>query len=391
MLNLPLFLAIIFLLVFLIGRILEKIRVPWIFAALLIGFFLAIYNPFSSITSSETFEFLAHLGMYSLLFMVGFELDFNELRRSGAFIMRATLFIIFLEAIAGSFLVHFVFGYGWFVSILVAMSFATVGEAILIPILDEFKIINTKLGQSIIGIGTLDDAIEVLVLVIVMVMVGSEGNSGSDGWLVVASLIILIILTYALTKFKKESRKFAFLKIEHLFLFVIFVFFLFIGIGEFAHASAIAALFAGAGLKNFLPKERLDFIESEIKAMCYGLFAPVFFVWVGLSMDIHYLITYPFLILLVVAVSKGSKLIGSYIIARKELGVRQSILLGIGLSVRFSTSIIIVKILFDNKIIGADLYSIIIASSIVFKFIIPVLFANLIVKWNVVETEGKTS
>jgi Kef-type K+ transport system membrane component KefB len=56
-------------------------------------------------------------------------------------------------------------------------------------------------------------------------------------------------------------------------------------------------------------------------------------------------------------------------------------LLGIGLSVRFSTSIIIIKILFESNLIGSELYSIIIASSIVFNFIIPILFSNLIAKW----------
>ena len=383
--NLALFLASVFILTFLIGRLVEKVRVPWIFAALLIGFCLAVYNPIPAVTSSETFEFLAELGMYFLLFMVGFELDINKLKKSGAFIVRSTFIIIMLEAIAGTLLIHFVFGYGWYISLLVSMSFATVGEAILLPILDEFKIINTKLGQSIIGIGTLDDIIEMLVLVLVMIKLGVKGESHGDGEIVIVSLGALMILSYGLTKFKKESRQFGFLKIENIFIFILFVFFLFIGIGKHAHASAIAALLAGVGLKNFLPAERLELIQSEIKTMCYGFFAPIFFVWVGLSMDINYLAAYPLLIILVVAVSNGSKLLGSYIMGRKELGTRQSILLGIGLSVRFSTSIVLVKIIYENKLIDADLYSVIIASSMAFKFIVPVLFANLIVKWKVVE------
>lgn len=383
--NIALFLAFVFVLTFLIGRLMEKIRVPWIFAALLIGFSLAIYNPFPSVTSSETFKFLAELGMYFLLFMIGFELNLKELIKSGRFIVRATFFIIFLEGIAGTLLVHFVFGYEWYISMLVAMSFATVGEAILLPILDEFGAVNTKLGQSIIGIGTLDDIIEVLVLVLVILLVGSSGNSHEGLLLVLVSLFALFFLTYGLTKLKSEGRKFRFLKIENLFVFVLSIFFLFIGVGEYAHAAAIAALLAGIGLKVFVPKERLEAVESEIKTMCYGFFAPLFFVWVGLSMDVKYLVAYPLSILLVVAVSKGAKLFGSYVIARKELGVKQSILLGIGLSVRFSTSLVIVKILFENKLIGSDLYSIIVASSIVFKFIVPVLFSRLLVRWKVVE------
>ena len=56
-----------------------------------------------------------------------------------------------------------------FLAILVALSFATVGEAVLIPILDEFRLTKTKLGQTIPGVGILDDVIEVLLLVFITV------------------------------------------------------------------------------------------------------------------------------------------------------------------------------------------------------------------------------
>jgi len=38
--------------------------------------------------------------------------------------------------------------------------------------------------------------------------------------------------------------------------------------------------------------------------------------------------------------------------------------------------------LLDHKIIGQELYSIIIASSIIFVIVIPLLFANLVSKWS---------
>ena len=49
----------------------------------------------------------------------------------------------------------------------------------------------------------------------------------------------------------------------------------------------------------------------------------------------------------------------------------------------FSTSLIIIKLLLDGGLIRNDLYSIIVASSIIFKFLVPVLFSNLLVKWKV--------
>ena len=382
MMNLFLFLSFMFLLTFILGRLIEKIRVPWIFAALLLGSLLAIYNPFTSATSSPEFIFLAQLGMYFLLFVVGFEIDLSKLRKQGKFIFKATFFIIFLEAFFGTLLVHFVFGYGWLISFVVALSFATVGEAVLIPILDEFRIVNTKLGQSIIGIGSLDDLIELFTLILVIFLIGSNGSAQHLNIVVILiSLFTLFGLAFGLTKFREEGRKFSFLDIENLFILILFILFLFLGIGEYAHATAIAALLSGIALKTFIPEKRLKTIESEVKTMCYGFFAPIFFLWVGSTMNMNYIVSYPLLILLVVGVSNTAKILGSWVIGKKELGTKESILLGIGLSVRFSTSIIIIKILFENGLIDVGLYSVIIASSIVFKFIVPVLFSNLIVRW----------
>lgn len=383
-----LFLALVFALIFVVGRLIEKIRVPWIFSALLIGASLAFYNPFQSVTSSEAFNLLAQLGLYFLLFIIGFEIDLNKMRKLGKFILKSTFFIIFLEGLFGTIVIHFVFGYELFISFIVALSFATVGEAILIPILDEFRIINTKLGQSIIGIGLLDDIIEIIILISVIFLIGSGVHSHGSISFTILALFVLFALTLGLTKLGEAGKKFNFLHIEVLFLFILFILFLFLGVGELAFAGPIAALLAGIALKTFIPEKRLLTIESEVKTMCYGFFAPIFFLWVGLSVDINYLIASPLLVLLVVVVSKGAKLLGSYIAARKELGLKQSILLGIGLSVRFSTSIIIVKILFDNGIIGVDLYSIIIASSIVFKFLVPILFSNLLVRWKVAPAQA---
>lgn len=377
--NVFLLIAAIFIVTLLLGRALEKIRVPWIFAALLIGAGLAVYNPFADITTSHTFELLARLGMYFLLFLVGLELNIGKLRQRSGFILRSVLVIILLEGLLGSLVVHFVFGYGWMVSALVALSFATVGEAILVPILHEFNLVNTPLGQSLIGIGTADDVAEILLLLVASILVGTQ--SQANVFLIILSLAVLILLTVGFTLFRKERDTFRFASIETLFLFVLFIFFVFIGVGEFGEAAPLAAILAGVTVRYSIPKQRLKFVDNEIKSLAYGLFAPLFFVWVGASMNIEYLVSFPLLILLVVAVSKGAKLLGSYVMGRKELGARGSILLGIGLSVRFSTSIIIITFLFDSNVIGTDIYSVIIASSIVFKFIVPLLFSFFAARW----------
>jgi Kef-type K+ transport system membrane component KefB len=184
-----------------------------------------------------------------------------------------------------------------------------------------------------------------------------------------------------LMKFKKERKRFKHTGVEPLFVFVVFVLFLFIGVGIYAEAAALAALLAGIGLRTFMPQDRLKVIESEVKTICYGFFAPIFFLMVGVSMDFTYLVTFPILIILIVLVSIAAKILASYISGKKALGKKDSILVGIGLSVKFSTSIVIISIFLENNLITPGLYSVIIASSMIFAFLIPILFARLLAKW----------
>jgi len=384
MFNLFLALSFLFLFTFVVGRLIEKVKVPWVFSALILGLILSIYNPYPNLLASKELTFLGDIGMYLLLFIIGLELNLKAMKKLGRFILKSTFIIILFEVLCSALLVHYAFYYNWFTSFVVALSFATVGEAILIPILDEFKIINTKLGQTIIGIGTLDDIFEVIALMLAMVLIGKQDATlygGINLLLVFLSLSAMFALTFTMKWFKRESNKFSVLKIETIFVFLLFILFLFLGIGAISDAQPVGALLAGIAVRIFLPSEKFKSIESELKTMTYGFFVPIFFVLVGASMNMSYILESPLLILLVIVVTSESKLVASYIVGRKELGIRSSTLLGIGLSVRFSTSIIIIKLLFENGVIHQEIYSVLIASTIIFTLFIPLVFSNLLVRW----------
>lgn len=370
--------TLLFTLIF--GRFMEKIRVPWVFAALLLGAIFAAFGPsFVLLTSSSTFTFLAEIGMYLLLFLIGLELNVDQMRKRLGFILPATCIIILSEGAIGALVVHAVFGYSWILSFLVALSFATVGEEILIPILQEFNMVNSALGQLIIGIGTVDDGFEIILLAFVSLLIGTWARA--DIWIVLGSLAAMFLLLALLLRLRTRPQQFRFKRIETLFPFVLALFFVFIGVGSFAQAAPLGAIMAGIGVRLFLPTARREMIESEIKSMAYGFFAPLFFVWVGAQLDIHYLFSSPLIVVLIMIISSGTKMLVSLLVGSRQLGLRGATLLGLGLSVRFSTSIIIIKVLFDHRLIGADVYSVIVASSIVFQFVIPVVFARLMAKW----------
>ena len=102
-------LAMMYLVAVCIGKLLERINIPWIFSALFFGIFVSWFNIFEP---NETFIFLGKLGMLFMLFMIGFELDTKNLKNQGKFIVTTTLFIILLDALLGSVVIRS-FGYPW--------------------------------------------------------------------------------------------------------------------------------------------------------------------------------------------------------------------------------------------------------------------------------------
>jgi len=389
--ELILFLAIVFLFIFLFGLFFEKIRVPWVFTALLLGLCLAFYNPFNQITSLPEFNFLANMGMYFLLFIIGFELNIKHILNQGKFIFQTTFAIILTETFFGTILIHFLFNTPWLTSILVASSFATIGEAVLLPILEEFKLLKTHLGQTILGIGVLDNFIEILTIIFASILVGKQTQFAQIN-LPTTILVILFLLTTVVfsIKFHKKINHFKFKDHSLLFLFLLVILFLFVGIGNIVDSSALGALIAGIVLKNIIPKKNEKIINATIKTITYGFFAPIFFLQVGLRTNINYLLTYPILVILIMLLTKATKLGSSYLMTHKKLGTKQSFILGISMCVKFSTSIVIIKYLFDNQLISSELYSILVGSSIAFKFLVPFLLSYLIPKWKISKQKDQT-
>ncbi len=368
-----------FLLTYLFGKLLEKIRIPWIFSSLLIGFGLSIYNPFTSITYSSTFDFLAELGMLFLLFIIGFELNIKKIFSHKGFTIKATICVVLAEVLVGTPLILFLFQVPFIVALLVASSFATVGESVLLPILDEFKLTNSRLGQTILGVGVLDDFLEILTIIVATALIGrSVGHTSINIWLIFIVLFGLFALVYISINLHKKIHTFKFKEIPSFFLFVLFFIFLFSGLGALVESAALGAILAGIALRNLVPSINLKFIESEIRTLSYGFLAPIFFIWIGLQTNFGYLIHQIHYVLIIAGAALIAKVGSSYLIGRKEIGGKESVIMGVSLTVKMSTSIVIIKLLYDAGFINPGMFSVLVASSILFTVLVPLVLPILI-------------
>ncbi len=371
------------------GYLLQKrLRMPWMFSCLFFGLILSALGFFRSTIESDPFKLLETLGMYLLLFIIGYSIDFKKMATLKSQIILGTAVIITFEGFFGSLLLYFVFPAGvnnsYLVALITAVAFATVGEAVLLPILNEFKIIKTTFGQLTLGIGTLDDIVEVLMLVAVAFLPGFLPMSLTQGFpdplMVLEDLGLLLILTFIIVKFGSKVGNV--LERNHLPSFIfslltLLVFFSFVALGNFVAESlaSVGAIFGGIVLRQLLPKERLYQNEQAIEFLGYTFLSPFFFLSVGASVSVASIIVSPLMVGLIILVANGSKYLSSVTLFRRLLGFKYASLMGIGLGIRFSTSLVVQFILLKSGLITLDLYSALIAASIVVTPVIIIAYS----------------
>ena len=313
------------------------------FSALFFGLLVSPSDFLKQLLQSEAFDVLVKLGMLVILFMIGFNLDLDEMRRLGKGIVKGTLMRTFLEGCLGSILMYLWFSEhvsnSYLIALITAFSFATVGEAVLLPILSEFNILNTAFGQLTLGIGTFDDVIEVLMLSLIVALPAllpkGQIQGLSDPLLIISVLCGLFLLAYVIItlgdKFRDVLKKNSdALYVHHLF--VLFVFFFFAALGGFVFEdlATIGAILGGIVTRHILPKEVLDENEKAINFLGYVFLSPLFFLSIGAKVALNSLLIRPSLILFVLLVANSPEYLTSFILFRNILGVKHSLLLGLG-------------------------------------------------------------
>lgn len=363
------------------GFLMQKyLRMPWIFASLFFGLAVAPFGFFKSTIESDLFKMLTTVGMYTLLFMIGFNFEFKKMKKLKRHIIMGTIVIMAMEGFFGSLLLYLAFpaevSYSYVIALITALSFATVGEAVLLPILAEFKVIKTTFGQLTLGIGTLDDILEVVLLGFVALLPGlsaiTQAANLPNPLFIGLDMVFLLLLTLSLVKNSakiKDGLSNHYVAPYVSSLLTVILFFSFVAIGGFVFEglATVGAILAGMVVRSLLPKERLYENERAIEFLGYVFLSPLFFFSIGASVSLPTLAIYPSLLLLIWLVSNSSKLFSSYILFKKMLGKKYSLLLGLGLCIRFSTSLIVQYTLYSANFISLALYSALVASAIFIK------------------------
>jgi len=373
------------------SMIFRRMHVPWV-VGLILGGIVIGPHAFDILTITPTIEFIGQIGLVFLMFMAGLETKLSSFRgfKGGllwlSFVNGAVPFVV------GTGLA-FLFGYGWISALLVGIIFISSSIAIVIPSLERYELLHTRLGQSVVMTSVIQDVASLVLLSLVLQNI----NPVTDIPLFIFYPLVfgmLVFLRYLIPKvrlffadtvqsasdlFQQEFRS------TFLILMGTVITFELLGLHPI-----IAGFFVGLILSDSIKSAVL---KEKIRTISYGVFIPAFFIIIGAQVNIEILSDFRGSLLLIIAIIAGSvlsKFLSGWI-GGKMIGFSsdQALLFGVSSIPQLSTTLAVAFASLSLGFIDQKLITAMVALSIMTVIISPALTSLLATRIQEAATEGE--
>lgn len=289
--------------------ILQRLKlniIPVVVAEILMGLIIG-KSGFNLVEQDMWLETLSTLGFIFLMFLSGLEIDFSafsskkkrETLPNGKIEPKTfqTATIIFAAILVLSIGLSFLFVIAGFVdsAFLMTIIIATISLGVVVPTLKEANIMKSVIGQIILLVAVIAD----LVTMILLAVFASIHETGGNTWLLLILFVAGLILYFVGRRIKNNkimdtlSRGTVQIGTRAVFALIIFL----VALSESVGAEHILGAFLAGVLVSLLsPNEEL---VHKLDSFGYGFLIPIFFVMIGVDMDIWSLFTDPKLLLFI--------------------------------------------------------------------------------------------
>lgn len=286
--------------------------------------------------------------------MAGLESELEEFKRVG----KQSVFVAGVGVI-----VAFLFGFGvayFFVpfheAVLYGALMTPTSVSITVKVLMELRKLNTREGTTILAAAVVDDVLGILVLTVAISMIkgGSVNYSSLAEVLISVSLLLFFFLYFGPEIADRVFRyvsKIDLPESETAFALVFLIVFAYLA-EHLNLASILGAYLTGLALGQ-IPKKKA--IMEHMNVLGYSLFIPLFFVEVGMRIELSYILHAGLFAVLYTTAAIVSKVIGCGLGARLGgFDWAASLRIGVGMIPRMGVELAMLAVAMSSGVISGD-------------------------------------
>lgn len=364
------------------GYLSTRIGQPSVFGELLVGIILgpSLLNltHLGFVTDEyipEVITQLGEIGVLLLMFLAGLELHLRDLAKNTKVAAFAGVLGVIIPVGLGVMFGELI-GLDFNHSLFMGLTLGATSVSISAQVLIELKMIRSRVGLGLLGAAIFDDVLVILLLSSFVALLSSGGSAGSILFVFVKMLIFFALsVAFGLWGLPALVRFVNRLSISQGVTTLAIVILLVYGIAAelVGGMAAITGAFLGGLMFARTPEKSL--IETNLHSISYAFFVPIFFISIGLSVNLRIInLNSLWIILAISAIAVIGKVIGSGSGALlSKFSFRQSLQIGIGMISRGEVGLIIAKIGLDSGYLSNDLFSSIIAMILITTVITPPL------------------
>ncbi|UPT76538.1 cation:proton antiporter [Sulfurovum sp. XGS-02] len=373
-----------------LGELFARLGIPSVLGELSAGILLGV-SGFGLVEVNDVLKILAEIGILLLLFEIGLDTDIARLKQAGGKAIIVALFGAVFPFTVSAFVAYYLFGLTLVVSLFIGGTLTATSIGITMRVLKDLKKEHSEVAQIVIGAAVLDDILGVIVLVFIYDYAITQTLSLTNTLNTTVFILLFFLLAPAfahfishfMRKFDEHKKVPGFIPTIIISLIAIFAYMSHLFgapeiLGSFAAGIALSRRFIlpfGMGLQH--DEVFLEKVKKAITPIAQ-MFTPIFFVMVGLSMNLKVIdftsITFWSLAFVFLVIAIIGKYIGAFLL--RDTGALKKALIGISMIPRGEVGLIFAEVGRVNGILGDEIYAV-----LIFVIIVTTIAPPFLLKW----------
>jgi len=358
-----------------LGEVIERMGFSSILGELLAGIFLGILliSPDNEILSS-----FADLGAIFLLFTAGYkEVNLKQLREASKVAFIPTILGVALPFSLG-FLLGQAFGFGFLLSLFLGVTFTPTSISVVVKTLVDYNYLSSRPGSVMLTSAIFDDIIGIFILAVAVTIANFNQFPTNMQLITIIGNLVTYLIIMGLLGYKVFPILFNYIHKMHvkeaIFASVVMVALFSAYLAEVFGLHTVIGAFIGGTLLSNVPFAKIEDVQRKVSGLSYGIFVPIFFAFIGISVDIGTVRTAGMFSLLVVALALLGKLVGG-LVGSKIIGFdfKDSLIFGIGMMPRAGVELVVLSVGKKAGIITDEVFSAVVLMVAVSILVSPTL------------------